>query len=108
MTERLVLHLLFFSCWVISSLEDGCLTIIIWARGIACGVGGRGGGRGTGKYQPLKDVRAQQVKNPPAIPETQEMWVQSLGQGVLEEEMVTHSSILIKKIPWTEESKSQT
>ena len=32
------------------------------------------------------------------------MWVWSLGQGVsLEEEMATHSSILIWKIPWTEE-----
>ena len=32
------------------------------------------------------------------------MWVQSLGQeDPLEEEMVTHSSILAWKIPWTEE-----
>ena len=36
--------------------------------------------------------------------ETQEMWVQSLGhEDLLEEEMVTHSSILIWKIPWAEE-----
>ena len=36
--------------------------------------------------------------------ETQEMWVQSLGQeDPLEEEMTTHSSILAWKIPWTEE-----
>ena len=36
--------------------------------------------------------------------ETQETWVQSLGQGnALEEEMTTHSSILIWKILWTEE-----
>ena len=35
------------------------------------------------------------VKNPPAIQETQEMWVQSLGQeDPLEEKMATHSSIL--------------
>ena len=32
------------------------------------------------------------------------MWVQSLGQeDPLEKEMVTHSSILAWRIPWTEE-----
>ena len=32
------------------------------------------------------------------------MWVQSLGQDdPLEEEMVTHASILAWRIPWTEE-----
>ena len=42
------------------------------------------------------------VKNPPAM---QEMWVQSLGQeDAQEEKMVTYSSILAWKIPWTEES----
>ena len=47
---------------------------------------------------------AQQVKNPPAMQETQEMWVCSLGQeGPLEKEMATHSSILARKISWTEE-----
>jgi len=36
--------------------------------------------------------------------ETQEMWVQSMGQeDPLEEEMTTHSSILAWRIPWTEE-----
>ena len=36
--------------------------------------------------------------------ETQEMWVQSLGQeDPQEQEMATHSSILACKIPWTEE-----
>ena len=36
--------------------------------------------------------------------ETQEMWIKSLGQeDTLEEEMETHSSILVWKIPWTEE-----
>ena len=36
--------------------------------------------------------------------EIQEMQVQSLGQeDPLEEEMVTHSSILAERIPWTEE-----
>ena len=40
---------------------------------------------------------AQQVKNPPAIQETQ---VQSLGwQDPLEEEMVTHSSVLAWRTP---------
>ena len=44
------------------------------------------------------------VKYLPAIQETQETWVPSLGQEVcLEEEMATHSSILAWKIPWTEE-----
>ena len=47
---------------------------------------------------------AQQVKNLPALQETQEMWVQFLGQkDLLEEEMATHSSILVWRIPWTQE-----
>ena len=47
---------------------------------------------------------AQQVKNPPALQETQGMRVQSLGQAdPLEKEMTTHSSILAWEIPWTEE-----
>ena len=47
----------------------------------------------------------QWVKNPPAsVEETQEMRVQTLGQeDSLEMEMVTRSSILAWKIPWTEE-----
>ena len=46
----------------------------------------------------------QQVKNPPAMQETQGMWFQSLGQeDTLEEEMATQSSIHAWKIPWTEE-----
>ena len=41
------------------------------------------------------------VKNLPAMQET---WVLSLGrEGLLEKEMVTHSSILAWRIPWTEE-----
>ena len=48
--------------------------------------------------------------------ETQELWVQSLGQDdPLEEEIATHSNILAWKILWTEEpgrlygvAKSQT
>ena len=44
------------------------------------------------------------VKNLPAMQETQETWVESLGQeDPLEEEMATHSSILAWEIPWTEE-----
>ena len=40
----------------------------------------------------------------PAMQETQEMLVQTLGQEhPVEEEMATHSSILAWKIPWTEE-----
>ena len=44
---------------------------------------------------------AQMVKNLPAMQET---WVRSLGQeDLLEKEMATHSSILARRIPWTEE-----
>ena len=44
------------------------------------------------------------VKNPPAIQETQEMWVGSLGQeDPLEGDLVTHSSMLAWEIPWSEE-----
>ena len=44
---------------------------------------------------------AQMVKNLPAIQKT---WIQSLGwEDPLEKEMVTHSSILTWKTPWTEE-----
>ena len=47
---------------------------------------------------------AQQVKNPPAMQETQETRVPSLNwEDSLEEEMAIHSSILAWKIPWTEE-----
>ena len=43
---------------------------------------------------------AQSLKRLPAMRET---WVQSLGQeDPLEKEMVTHSSILAWRIPWTE------
>ena len=43
----------------------------------------------------------QMVKCLPAIWKT---WVQSLGwEDLLEKEMATHSSILARKIPWTEE-----
>jgi len=43
----------------------------------------------------------QTVKNLPAMQET---WVRSLGQeDPLEKGMATHSSILVWRIPWTEE-----
>ena len=45
---------------------------------------------------------AQLVKKPPAAQET---WVQSLSwEDPLEEGMATHSDILARRIPWTEES----
>ena len=44
---------------------------------------------------------AQMVKHLPTMWET---WVQSLGQeDLLEKEMATHSSVLARKIPGTEE-----
>ena len=44
---------------------------------------------------------AQTIKNLPAMQET---WVLCLGQeDPLEEEMLTHSSLLAWRIPWTEE-----
>ena len=44
------------------------------------------------------------VKNPLPMQETSEMWVQFLSQeDPLEEEMASCSSILARKIPWTEE-----
>ena len=44
------------------------------------------------------------VKNPPAMQELKETQVQYLvWEDPLEEEMVTHSSILACRIPWTEE-----
>ena len=47
---------------------------------------------------------AQTVKNPPAMREMQETWVQSLGrEGPLEEGRATHLTMLAWRIPWTEE-----
>ena len=44
------------------------------------------------------------VKNPPAMQETQETRVRSLGgEDPLEEEMATHSSTLAWRSPWMEE-----
>ena len=54
---------------------------------------------------PVGFLGSSTVKNPPAMPEMQETWVQSLGRkDPLEEGMVTHSSILARRIPWTEEA----
>ena len=45
------------------------------------------------------------VKNLPAMQETQETWVRSLGQeDPLEEGMAIYSSTLAWRIPWTEET----
>jgi len=53
-------------------------------------------------YHHRAPLVAQMVRNLPAMQET---WVQSLSQeDPLEKEMVTHSSILAWRIPWTEES----
>ena len=39
------------------------------------------------------------------LPLGQKTWIQSLGwEDLLEKGMVTHSSSLAKRIPWTEES----
>ena len=49
----------------------------------------------------IASLIAQSVKNLPAVQETQ---VQVLGwEDPLEKEMVTHSSMLAWRIPWTEE-----
>ena len=48
-----------------------------------------------------KSLVSQKVMNPPAM---REIWVLSLGwEDPLEEGMITHSSILAWRIPWTEE-----
>ena len=49
-------------------------------------------------------LMAQMVKNPPAMQETQETWVQSLGkENPLEKKIATCSSVFAWKTPWTEE-----
>ena len=50
---------------------------------------------------------AQGVRNPPEMQETEERQLHSLGpEEPLEKEMATHSSILARTIPWTEEPGS--
>ena len=40
----------------------------------------------------------QMVKNPPAMQVT---WIRSLGwEDILEKQIATHSSILVRRIPW--------
>ena len=57
--------------------------------------------RGHPTIQSRASLVAQMVKNLPAMQET---WVQSLGWGdPLEKGMSTHSSILVWRIPRTEE-----
>ena len=47
---------------------------------------------------------AQRSRIHPPVQETQETRIWSLGQeDPLEEEIATHSSILVRKIPWREE-----
>ena len=44
------------------------------------------------------------IRNPSASAGSQKTWVPSLGQeDALEKEMATHSHILTRRIPWTEE-----
>ena len=53
------------------------------------------------KYGDGTSLMAQTVKNPPAVQET---WVWSLGlEDWIEKGMVTHYSILVWRIPRTEE-----
>ena len=52
----------------------------------------------------MASLVVQWVKNPPALQEMQETWVQFLGwEDLLEEGTATHSSILAWRIPGTEE-----
>ena len=47
--------------------------------------------------------RGTLVKNPPAVQDTQQRQVQSLGlENLLQKEMTTDSSILAWKISWTD------
>ena len=56
------------------------------------------------KYTFMGFPNASAVKNLPAMQETQEMQVWSLGREVpLRKEMATYSNILVWKSPWTEE-----
>ena len=78
---------LFTSVWVKGvDLKKNLKQIIIWAECM------------------IDNPLAQWVKNPLAMQETQETQVQSLGrEDPLEEGMTTHCSILVWKIPRTEE-----
>ena len=55
-----------------------------------------------GRYR--ASLMAQAVKNPPAMQEIQEMWVQFRGwEDSLKKEMATYSSVLAWENPWTDE-----
>ena len=52
----------------------------------------------------FSSLKSQQIKNLPAVQETQEVQVRSMGpEDPPEESMATHSSILAWRISWTEE-----
>ena len=52
----------------------------------------------------FRGLVAQLVKNLPSVQEMEETWVQFLGgEDPLVKEMATHSSILARRILWTEE-----
>ena len=54
--------------------------------------------------QYIKKDSKKRVKNPPAMQETQKMWIRSLGQEYTPGGgNGNHSRILTWKIPWTEE-----
>ena len=56
----------------------------------------------TEDYYQVSFPSGSMLKNVPAMQGT---WVQSLGwENLLEKEMATYSSVLVWKIPWTEES----
>ena len=64
----------------------------------------------SGRYSTYESTLTQEgfpggsaTKSSPAMQEMQETWVLSLGwEELLEEGIVTHSSILAWRIPWTE------
>ena len=93
--------------------KDGAVSLIMGFPGSSAGkesvcnaedpgsIPGSGRSPGEGIGYPLQNswasLVAQSVKNLPAIQET---WVQSLAwEGLLEEDMATHSSILAWRIP---------
>ena len=54
-------------------------------------------------YLDLDFPGSSMVKKLPAMQETQETWLQTLGwEDPLEEGITTHSNILAWRIPWTE------
>ena len=55
-------------------------------------------------FFPLSNWASLMAQTVKCLTAMQETWVQSLGQeDPLEKEMATHSSILARKIPWTED-----